>query len=197
MWVIPRQFDIDASPVKKGHCDKRFGGGIAVSAGVQESQMPTCRLKDTVGNPGLEEGHDPVEVLAESPGKPDERFLRYIHKKYGIENLISFTGKEPAHDLAKKLGMNVKIYEWSTRRLPDRKELEEVLNFIDKNNNILIHCAGGSDRTGYTVAFYRMWRKNWSAEKAVKEMEKYWHNPEKKKALHEEIRELIKIKNES
>lgn len=124
-------------------------------------------------------------------GRPDERFLRYVHKKYGIQNIISFTGKEPAHKAAEKMGMKVKIYEWSTRHLPDKKELEEVIEFIDTHQKTLVHCAGGADRTGYTVAFYRMWRQHWSPEKAVKEMEAYWHQPEKKQALHREIEEMV------
>lgn len=124
-------------------------------------------------------------------GKPDERFLRYVQKKYGIQNLISFTGKEASQKTAIEIGMNVMVYEWSTRHLPDKKELRSVIDFIDTNRDTLVHCAGGSDRTGYTVAFYRMYYQKWPLEKAVREMEKYWHDPEKKKKLHFEIKESI------
>ena len=129
-------------------------------------------------------------------GKPDERFVYYIHRKYGVKHIISFTGKEKSHDTSRKLGMNVKVYEWSTKNLPPDRELTGVVDFIHKNNHTLVHCAGGSDRTGYTVAFYRVWRQNWKLEKAIKEMKTYWHQPEKKKALHREIKEMLKANDE-
>lgn len=128
-------------------------------------------------------------------GKPDEKFLSYVKKKYGIQNIISFTGKEPSHEFAREIGLNVVVYEWSTRHLPDKQELKEVIDYIDRNRNTLVHCAGGSDRTGYTVAFYRMWRQQWPVERAVHEMEKYWHDPEKKKKLQFEIKEMINNDN--
>jgi protein tyrosine/serine phosphatase len=125
-------------------------------------------------------------------GRPDDRFIHYVHKKYRIQHIISLTGREKYHHAAKKLGMNVMTYDWSTKHLPATEELKRVVDFLHKNDHILVHCAGGSDRTGYTVAFYRVWWQNWKLEKAVKEMEKYWHSPEKKKALHREINETIK-----
>ncbi|MBW2364811.1 MAG: dual specificity protein phosphatase family protein [Deltaproteobacteria bacterium] len=125
-------------------------------------------------------------------GRPDERFISYVYKKYGIVHLISLTGKEKYHHAAKELGMNVMIYEWSTRHLPTNEELAAVIDFLHKNDHIMVHCAGGSDRTGYTVAFYRIWRQNWKLEQAIKEMKKYWHQPERKKALHREIKETFK-----
>jgi tyrosine-protein phosphatase SIW14 len=127
-------------------------------------------------------------------GKPDAKFTRYVHKKYGIKHIISFTGKEKSHDTAKKLGINIIVYEWSTRHLPTSEELFAVIDFMYKNDNTLIHCAGGSDRTGYGVAFYRVLKQNWKPEKAIKEMEKYWHDPEKKKVLHREMKDMFEMK---
>jgi len=126
-------------------------------------------------------------------GKPDERFIRYLHEKYGVQHLISLTGKENAHDAAKALGMSVMVYDWSPQHLPSEEELTGVIDFIRKNNHTLVHCAGGSDRTGYTVAFYRVWQQHWKKEKAIKEMERYWHQPDKKKMLHREINELLTL----
>lgn len=124
-------------------------------------------------------------------GKPDDRFIRYIHEKYGIENIISLTGDEKAHETAETLGMKVLVYSWSPQHLPPKNELETVIDFIQKHNHTLVHCAGGSDRTGYAVAFYRIWRQHWKPENALKEMNTYWHKPEKKKALHREIAQWL------
>jgi protein tyrosine/serine phosphatase len=96
------------------------------------------------------------------------------------------------HGYAKKLGINVLIYHWSTSHLPPKEELKSMVDFIDKNNYTLVHCAAGSDRTGYAVAFYRIWRQNWTLDAAIKEMEKYGYHPEKKKALQQEMKYMVK-----
>ena len=38
------------------------------------------------------------------------------------------------------------------------------------NQKVLVHCYHGSDRTGATIAMYRIIFENWSIEDAVKEM---------------------------
>jgi len=125
-------------------------------------------------------------------GRPDEKFIRYVHKKYGILHIISLTGKEKFHHTAKELGMNIMVYEWSTRHLPNNDELTAVIDFLHKNDHILVHCGGGKNRTGYVMAFYRVWRQNWTLAQAIKEMKRYWHQPKKKKSLHSEIKKMLK-----
>lgn len=129
-------------------------------------------------------------------GRPDNRFIRYVQRKYGIRHMISLTGKEKVHNDASKLGINVITYDWSTRHLPRQKALRSVVDFADKHDGVLIHCAGGADRTGYAVAFYRVWRQDWEPDKAVREMEKYRHQPEKKESLHREMNEWLNAKAE-
>jgi len=131
------------------------------------------------------------------PGKlyrsrmPDEQFLRYVHEKYQIKTIICLSHLEDVHDIATELGIRVRLFEWSQKQLPPINALEYVIDFIDKNNNILLHCQGGSDRTGYTVAFYRIWRQNWELDRAVEEMVKHRHRPYRKKALHKEMEKLL------
>ena len=49
---------------------------------------------------------------------------------------------------------------------------------------VFVHCAAGRDRTGYTIAAYRMIFENWSADDAIEEMfdfrfnTVYFRNPE-------------------
>ena len=38
------------------------------------------------------------------------------------------------------------------------------------NQKVLVHCYHGSDRTGATIAMYRIIFENWSIEDAAKEM---------------------------
>lgn len=46
------------------------------------------------------------------------------------------------------------------------------LKIIDdpKNWPVFVHCAEGRDRTGYSVATYRMVIENWSVDDALHEM---------------------------
>jgi len=143
-----------------------------------------------------EESYNFSEVI---PGKlyrskvPDEQFLRYVHEKYQIKTIISLSHFEDVHVIATELGIRVRLFKWSQKRLPPIDSLKYVIDIIDKNDDILLHCQGGSDRTGYTVAFYRIWRQNWELDQAVEEMTKHRHRPYRKKALHKEIEKLLEM----
>ncbi|MFW2073540.1 dual specificity protein phosphatase family protein [Acinetobacter gerneri] len=66
--------------------------------------------------------------------------------------------------------VHIPINTWSI----SREELLQVMQSIEKakqqNKNVLIHCYHGSDRTGASVAMYRIIFENWSREDALNEM---------------------------
>ena len=124
-------------------------------------------------------------------GQPDERFIRYIKDKYHVTHIISLNGFREVHRFAKKSGIKVDSFKWSTKRLPPREELEKVQNIFKGDGTVLIHCAGGSDRTGYSVVIYRVREQGWPLDKAVEEMGGYWHKPETKPVLHRQLKELL------
>lgn len=66
--------------------------------------------------------------------------------------------------------VHIPINTWSI----NREELLQVMQSIEKakqqNKNVLIHCYHGSDRTGASVAMYRIIFENWSREDAINEM---------------------------
>ncbi len=59
---------------------------------------------------------------------------------------------------------------------PDEKDLMLFLRAVQQASSdpsrypIFVHCQQGRDRTGYSVATYRMVMQNWSAADAIKEM---------------------------
>ncbi len=59
---------------------------------------------------------------------------------------------------------------------PDEKDLALFLRAVQLASSdpsrypIFVHCQQGRDRTGYSVATYRMVMQDWSAEDAIKEM---------------------------
>lgn len=62
------------------------------------------------------------------------------------------------------------IHTWAI----DRTDLLQVMKSIQtaKNNNkkVLLHCYHGSDRTGASIAMYRIIFENWTTEDALNEM---------------------------
>jgi protein tyrosine/serine phosphatase len=69
----------------------------------------------------------------------------------------------------------------STKLPPTKQAIESALNFIKKhpaNENILIHCKAGKDRTGFLVAVYRMKVCGWSFDDAYAEwlkLGRHWY----------------------
>lgn len=55
------------------------------------------------------------------------------------------------------------------------EQLAQILHQIEleqrQGKNVLIHCYHGADRTGVTIAMYRIIRQGWTIEQAKKEME--------------------------
>jgi len=126
-------------------------------------------------------------------GRPDNRLVAYAKNKYGIKNIIGLAGEKDVHIFARSVGITVHIFDWSTKRLPPQEEFEAVLTIMQNDSPVLIHCEGGTDRTGYAVAAYRVLQQNWPPEKAVKEMEKYWHKPEEKPLMHRQLKDLFNM----
>ena len=66
--------------------------------------------------------------------------------------------------------VHIPINTWAI----NRKDLLEAMRVIQtakqQNQKILVHCYHGSDRTGATIAMYRIIFEHWAIEDAVKEM---------------------------
>ena len=142
----------------------------------------------------LEEAYNAETVV---PGRiyrscrPDERWYRYVAERYGVRHVVRLIGEEKRVPLPPPdLKLKVTTLAWSSRDPPPRAELEKVLAIFDDPDPVLVHCWGGSDRTGYAVAAYRILRQGWSAEDACREMNRYWHDPKRNPKLQEDLRAL-------
>lgn len=82
--------------------------------------------------------------------------------------------------------IHIPIQTWAI----SRQDLLEVMQAIQQaqqhQQNILIHCYHGSDRTGASIAMYRIIFENWSTQDALDEMKRggygfhpIWFNIEK------------------
>lgn len=122
---------------------------------------------------------------------PDPRFTDYVREHYGVERIVSLTGAVAGHARAERLGIPVVVNDWSPRSLPPREQIEAVLALMEDDVPTLVHCASGSDRTGYALAIYRVRHDGWSLERAVDEMRNYSHRPEKAPRLHAQLAALL------
>lgn len=120
-------------------------------------------------------------------GRPDARFLHWVHERHGIQHVVSLAGPAPAHDEARRLGMRVSVYSWRVEELAPPEQLREVLALLRSTEPVLLHCASGADRTGYTVAALRVLDEGWPLERAVAEMRRYEHDPERWPRVHAEL----------
>ena len=61
---------------------------------------------------------------------------------------------------------------------PSIPEIDQALALIvdPLRQPILVHCHGGSDRTGIVIAAYRIKYQHWSYDAAVREMRGFGHN---------------------
>lgn len=79
------------------------------------------------------------------------------------------------------------------------KVLERTLKDPD-SSPVFVHCASGRDRTGYSIATYRMVFEGWTSNDAIIEMYDFrfntiwFHNPTFLKSLDvKKVRELMKL----
>lgn len=108
---------------------------------------------------------------------PDPGFLHYVRHRYGIDRVISLNGEDELHAVALRLGMQVDVYNWKQFRLPPHEEIQRVLDAMEGDAPVLVHCTGGQDRTGLVVGVYRLLH-GWSARRTLAELRNYGHDPD-------------------
>ncbi|TCM63289.1 dual specificity protein phosphatase-like protein [Acinetobacter calcoaceticus] len=104
--------------------------------------------------------------------QPDHSLLPAL-KQHKISRVINLRQRNPDQKVFENQPFNlthIPIQTWAI----DRNDLLQVMQAIQlaeqKQENVLIHCYHGSDRTGVSVAMYRVLFQNWSREDALNEM---------------------------
>lgn len=65
---------------------------------------------------------------------------------------------------------HIPVSAWAMQRQNILDVMKSIQDAEKKNEKVLIHCYHGSDRTGASVAMYRIIFQNWSREDALAEM---------------------------
>jgi len=97
-------------------------------------------------------------------------------KKMGVDIVVNLRGgRNPNEEqAAAKLGMRYVSIPWQCYS-PRDEVFARFLAVVRENpgKQIFVHCREGEDRTGMTIASYRMAEQGWSADEAMKEMQAF------------------------
>jgi len=108
-------------------------------------------------------------------GQPSSEGLEFL-AKMGVKIIINLRpGEHPEEQTeAGKLGMQYISIPWQCYH-PNDAAIANFLNVLRENpdKRVFVHCELGSDRTGMSIAAYRMSVQGWSADEAMKEMQTY------------------------
>ena len=106
---------------------------------------------------------------SEQPGHELKPLLKLHH----INVVINLRSRDIDREVLTNENLKLKhvpIHTWAI----DREDLLHVMRLIQQarqnNEKMLLHCYHGSDRTGASVAMYRIIFQDWSIEDAVQEM---------------------------
>jgi protein tyrosine phosphatase (PTP) superfamily phosphohydrolase (DUF442 family) len=83
-------------------------------------------------------------------------------------------------------GMRYVNFPMNGFEIPTTGQIENVLNLLDRDEHIFIHCKLGKDRTGTVVAAYRISRERWTNAKALAEAKQnglHWYERGMKRFL--------------
>jgi tyrosine-protein phosphatase SIW14 len=95
--------------------------------------------------------------------------------RMGINIVVDLRGsRESERDRVTKLGMQYAAIPWHCP-FPKDDVFARFLVLIRQNpgKKIFVHCRLGDDRTGMSIAAYRMAEQGWTAEEAKREMEAF------------------------
>lgn len=103
-------------------------------------------------------------------GQPTAEAFKEM-EQMGIKEILNLRNFHSDKDEAK--GTNLKLNRVAMNAHDsDWDELVEAMRIIkNRKGPIVIHCWHGSDRTGLTVALYRILFQNWPKEEALDELE--------------------------
>jgi len=75
-------------------------------------------------------------------------------------------------------GMRYVNFPMNGFEIPTTGQIESVLNLLDGDDHVFVHCKLGKDRTGTVIAAYRISRERWPNEKAMAEAQQcglHWY----------------------
>lgn len=157
----------------------------------------------------MEEGgnfHTVSDKVLYRSAQLDTDELYHFLKKYKIKSILNLRGARKSNhskwyddekEISQKLGITHQDYRISATKILSVEKIDEILKIMDKlPKPILIHCQGGSDRSGLIAAAWEYAIDGKSAKEAYKQLNiKYFHLPflgNKTKAMDKSFKAFVK-----
>ncbi len=126
-------------------------------------------------------------------GQPSEAQLKEWIQEYGFRSILSMRFGVPPYEkeLAEQHGIKLYHVPFSATTGPGKGHWETIRQILTDEENlpVLVHCHGGGDRSGIVTALYRIEVQGWPLDKALREMNRYYHVSLRYPALHKQLRE--------
>lgn len=94
-------------------------------------------------------------------------------KQYQIGTVINLRTRNEDAKVLQQQSLNlvhIPIQTWAIDRNDLLHAMQSIQTAKQRNEKVLVHCYHGSDRTGATIAMYRIVFEKWSIEDATREM---------------------------
>ncbi len=146
--------------------------------------ITSCQHGLVPSGPALPNFHAVAEGSVYRSAQMDETQLRAAIGEYGIRTVLNLRGTNPDKPwyqtearVCQELGVTLVDYAMSAGSLPPVEMMADILETLRRAEHpMLIHCSGGSDRTGAISAIYRMSILGEAREHALSELDpQYFH----------------------
>jgi protein tyrosine/serine phosphatase len=181
-----------------------LGAAVIIAAG---TYFGTKAIKSE--NPFLNFAVVKPEVLLRS-GQPYPGDIENLYSEYGFRTILCLNESErpELYEFAAARGIRVICMKMRASDPPTREQVRLFFEMVQGKEMelarysriitacpgcegkrirfekpVLVHCIGGSDRTGIMIALYRVQFEGWSKAAAKREMIRHFHNPLRYPAL--------------
>lgn len=99
--------------------------------------------------------------------------LKPLLKQHDIAVVINLRSRDKDSEILATENLKLRhipIHTWALDRDDLLKVMREIQSAQQHNQRVLLHCYHGSDRTGASVAMYRIIFEHWSIDQALQEM---------------------------
>ncbi len=101
--------------------------------------------------------------------QPDDGDFRDL-SRFGVKEVLNLRDNNSDDSEAEGLRLKLHRVEMDTGSVSEAEIIQALSIMQNRKGPILVHCWHGSDRTGVTIAAYRIIFNEWSKENALDEM---------------------------
>ncbi|SQI34896.1 Protein tyrosine/serine phosphatase [Leminorella richardii] len=145
-----------------------FSGPFSSFSALADSGESRTSLAQKVEATTLENFYQIDDSLYRS-GQPGVAQMKELEKR-GVKSVLNLRNFHTDNDEAKGTSLALYHVPMEAGRFTELQVIEALKVIHRAPKPVLVHCWHGSDRTGLTVAMYRLVFQNWSKEDAIQEL---------------------------